>query len=57
MANVAIVITLLTAGFALLGFCQEYPDLLPLGIDTDQHVDKVFPYFIAFLLPPGPQGW
>ena len=56
VANVVVVLTLWTAGFALLGFFQEYSDLLPLGIDTDQNADKVFPYFIAFLLPPGASG-
>ncbi len=56
VANVVVVLTLWIAGFALLGFFQEHSHLLPVGIDTDQNGDKVFPYFIAFLLPPGVSG-
>lgn len=44
------------AGFALLGYFQTQPDLLPTGIDIDANADKVFPHYIAYYLPPGVSG-
>ena len=39
-----------------MDFFQSKPHLLPLGIGTNQNADGVFPFFIAFILPPGISG-
>ena len=54
--GVVVVLALWLVGFALLGLVQTNPDLLPAGIDTEANGDKVFPYFISYLLPPGISG-
>ncbi len=56
IVGLTIVIALWVVGFALLGFFQVYPERLPDGIDLAQNGDKVFPYYIAFMLPPGISG-
>ncbi len=56
MVAATLVTSLWIVGFGLLDFFQSEPHLLPPGIDTDQNADGVFPYFIAFLLPPGISG-
>ena len=45
-------LTLGLVGFALLGFFQANPDLLPVGITIQENSDKIFPLFIANHLPP-----
>ncbi|MGK0239864.1 MAG: SSS family solute:Na+ symporter [Candidatus Pelagisphaera sp.] len=49
-------ITLGIAGFALLGFFQSDPQLLPVGMTLNENADKIFPHFIAFHLPPVVSG-
>jgi SSS family solute:Na+ symporter len=49
-------ITLGLAGFAMLGYFQAYPELLPAGLSDKSQADKVFPHFIAFHLPPVVSG-
>ena len=56
IVGIGVVLTLWLVGFALLGLVQDNPDLLPAGVDTDANGDKVFPYFISYLLPPGISG-
>ena len=56
IVGLTIVIALWVVGFALLGFFQVYPERLPDGIDLTQNGDKGFPYYIAFMLPPGISG-
>ena len=56
IVGVGVVLALWFVGFALLGFIQTNPDILPAGIDIDKNGDKVFPYFISYLLPPGISG-
>ncbi|MBT5873250.1 MAG: sodium/solute symporter [Candidatus Latescibacteria bacterium] len=56
VVNVVVVTTLWITGFALMGYYQAYPDLLPVGIDLDVEADRVFPHFIAYYLPPGVSG-
>jgi len=44
-------ITLGFVGFALLGYFQANPQLLPEGMTLKENADKIFPHFIAFHLP------
>ena len=48
--------TLYCVGFALLGYFNANPDLLPGTGSLKERADDVFPYFIANLLPPGISG-
>lgn len=45
-------LTLGMAGFALLGYFQANPGLLPPELAAASEADKIFPYFIAAHLPP-----
>lgn len=56
IVNVVIIVSLWMVGFALLGFFQEFPGKLPAGIELTRNGDDVFPYYIAYLLPPGVSG-
>lgn len=56
IVNVVIIVSLWMVGFALLGFFQEFPGNLPAGMDLTRNGDDVFPYYIAFMLPPGFSG-
>jgi solute:Na+ symporter, SSS family len=49
-------ITLGLAGFAMLGFFQQHPELLPVDFSLKDDADQVFPLFIAFHLPPVVSG-
>lgn len=49
-------ITLGLAGFAMLGYFNQNPDLLPAGFSLKDDADQVFPLFIAFHLPPVVSG-
>jgi solute:Na+ symporter, SSS family len=51
-----VAITLGITGFALLGFFQANPQLLPEGMALKANADKIFPHFIAFQLPPVVSG-
>ena len=51
-----VAITLGFVGFALLGYFQAHPELLPTELSLSADADKVFPHFIAFHLPPGISG-
>ncbi len=48
--------TLGFVGFALLGYFQANPELLPAGMSLKNNADKIFPYYIAFHLPVGVAG-
>ena len=50
--GVLVAVTLTIAGFALLGYFQANPQLLPAGMTLKENADKVFPHFIAYHLPP-----
>lgn len=50
-------ITLGFVGFAMLGYFQANPDLLPEGMTLKENADKIFPHFIAFHLPPVVSGF
>ncbi len=54
--GVIVAITLAIAGFALLGYFQANPQLLPAGMTLNENADKVFPHFIAYHLPPVASG-
>lgn len=45
-------VTLGMAGFAMLGYFQASPELLPEGFSLKANADDVFPLFIGFHLPP-----
>ena len=45
-------VTLGLVGFALLGYFQANPGLLPAGVTLQENADKLFPHFIAHHLPP-----
>lgn len=45
-------VTLGLVGFALLGYFQANPELLPSDITLKDNADKIFPFFIAEHLPP-----
>ena len=57
LVGLCIGVTLWFAGFALLGFFQAQPDLLPDSADLNGQADHVFPHFIAYYLPPGVSGF
>ena len=56
IAGLAVVLTLWTTGLALLGYVQQAAQTLPSSINVGQGADDVFPYFIAYVLPPGVSG-
>ncbi|MCL6258691.1 sodium:solute symporter [Aquiflexum sp. TKW24L] len=43
-------------GTSLYAYYQVFSDTLPLELQTIEQADKVFPYFIATVLPPGISG-
>ena len=49
-------VTLGLVGFALLGYFQANPSLLPAEMGLKDNADNIFPHFIAFHLPPGVSG-
>ena len=51
-----VTVTLGLAGFAMLGYFQANPDLLPSELTGKSNADKIFPHFIAFHLPPVVSG-
>ncbi|MBX3439166.1 MAG: sodium-coupled permease [Planctomycetaceae bacterium] len=55
-ASVLIIVTLGLVGFALLGFFETHPELIPGGGDLKSKADDIFPYFIVHHLPPGITG-
>ena len=50
-------LTLWFAGFALLGFFQSQPELLPVNADLEGQADHLFPHYITYYLPPGVSGF
>ena len=54
--SVIVALTLGCVGFALFGYFNAHPELLPGDMSLKGNADKVFPYFIAFHLPPGVSG-
>jgi SSS family solute:Na+ symporter len=48
--------TLGLVGFALLGYFEAHPDLVPAGSSLKANADKMFPHFIGFHLPVGVAG-
>ena len=51
-----ITLTLGLVGFALMGYFQVHPELLPSTINLTENADHVFPRYIAFHLPIGISG-
>ena len=52
----AVMLLLCFVGFALLGYYELHPDLLPKGFSLKDDADKVFPHFISYQLPVGISG-
>ena len=53
-AMVSVVLTLV--GFALLGYFQSQPELLPAGMDLDASTDRLLPHYVSYHLPVGLSG-
>lgn len=51
-----VMITLFLAGFAMLGYYEVHPELLPADLSLENNADKIFPHFIATGLPPVVSG-
>ena len=51
-----VAVTLTLVGFSLLGFFQLNPSELRSGLSLQNDADQIFPYFIAFHLPPFVSG-
>ena len=47
---------LVLVGFALLGYFETHPELLPPDMSLKANADRVFPHFIAYCLPAGISG-
>ncbi len=56
IVSVIVGVTLGCVGFALLGYFNAHPELLPADITLKDNPDRIFPHFIAFHLPPGVSG-
>ncbi len=56
IVSVVVGVTLGFVGFALLGYFQAHPDLVPAGKSLKDDADKIFPHFIAYQLPVGISG-
>jgi len=54
--GVVVGLTLACVGFALLGYFEAHPELLPAHINLKDNADNVFPFFIAYRLPIGVSG-
>jgi len=54
IVSVIVSLTLAAVGVALLGYFQKHS--LPTDISIKTNADKVFPYFIGNILPPGVSG-
>ena len=56
IVGMIVVLTLLLAGFALLGYFEANPAALGDGLSLKEDADKIFPWFIANGLPPVASG-
>ena len=56
VVSCVVVVTLGFVGFALLGYFSAHPDQLPPDVSLKDDADEIFPYFIAYRLPPGVSG-
>jgi len=55
-ASAIVTIVLGLVGFALLGYFEARPDLLPAEMDLYKDADHIFPWYIAHRLPVGIAG-
>ena len=53
---VVITVLLMFVGFAVMGFYNLHPNLLPSGANISVEADFLFPHFIANQFPPGMSG-
>jgi len=56
-ANAFITLTLVFVGFALMGYFQAHPGLLPEGYTLKGNADDLYPRFISYHLPVGVSGF
>lgn len=56
IVSVIVGVTLGLVGFALLGYFEAHPDMVPAGKSLKADADKMFPHFIAYQLPVGVSG-
>jgi SSS family solute:Na+ symporter len=56
IVGVVIALVLMVVGFALLGFYETHPELIPGGNTIASEADNLFPHFIAHRLPAGLSG-
>jgi len=56
LAGFVVLLLLAAAGFALLGFFQATPHLVPDGMTLIGNADYLFPHYIANFLPVGVSG-
>ena len=56
IAGVLVSVTLVALGFAMLAYFNEFPDQLPDKFDLRKDGDKIYPWFIGHMLPPGISG-
>lgn len=56
IANTGVQLLLAAVGFALLGFYQSNPELIPGGANLVEQADRLFPAFIVYALPMGLSG-
>ena len=56
IAGAAVTIVLAFVGFALLGYFQSDPELLPDNMTIAKNADQLFPHFISHHLPIGLSG-
>jgi len=56
LADVLITCVLCLVGFGLMAYVRQNPGGFPAGLGLDTDADSIFPYFIAFHLPPGVSG-
>ncbi len=56
ITSAIVTVTLFLVGFALLGYFQQQPQRLPGELSIERHADDLFPYYIAFHLPPVVSG-
>jgi len=56
VASTIVGLTLGLVGFALMRYFQVFTDRLPSHLNLAEHADDLFPWFIAYELPPGISG-
>ncbi len=56
LSNIGVTLILAALGFAMLGFYRAHPEFRPDTADYIANADKLFPHYIATILPTGLTG-